>query len=179
MPVATLTTASPLVQALVGGAVYGLLFWAKVRVDPDDPTSFDVVKFSTTMLLAAAIGVGFELGGIDPTFEHYVYVIMAFGGAVGMIEAGLKALIRGDRYAAQQYFNRAGESALRTALSFGSRRDEVAAQIEAGAGARAQQGMTDGERRAEWDERFPEEEAYHLIDDDAGDVDSGAGEARE
>lgn len=160
-----LTTASPLVQSLVGGATFGLLFWAKVRFDPDDPAPFDVVKFSTTMLIAGAIGVGFELAGIQPTFEHYVYVFMAFGGAVGMFEAALKALIRGDRYAAQRHIEAAGQSVIRTALGLGTSSDEIKESVESGADERDENNMTDQERRDEWDGVYPEEEAYHLVDD--------------
>lgn len=168
MPLDGLTTASPLVQSLVGGATFGFLFWARNRVDPDDPSPFDPIKFGTTMLLAALIGIAFEVGGIDPAFEHYAFVLVTFGGTVGMIEAALKALARGDRYAAQRHLERAGQSAVRTALRLGTSSEEVTDSIERGADERAGREMSDAERRAEWDALYPEEEAFHLVDDADG-----------
>ena len=165
MPLDGLTTASPLVQSLAGGATFGFLFWLRNRVDPEDPDPFDPVKFGTTLVLAALIGIAFEVGGIDPAFEHYAFVFVTFGGTVGMIEAALKALARGDRYAAQRHLERAGQSALRTALSLGASSDEVTDRIESGADKRVENNMTDEERRAEWDGLYPEAEAYHLVDD--------------
>lgn len=165
MPLDGLTTASPLVQSLVGGASFGFLFWLRNRVDPDDPDPFDPVKFGTTMVLAALIGIAFEVGGIDPAFEHYAFVLVTFGGTVGMIEAALKALARGDRYAAQRHLERAGQSAIRTALSLGSSSGQVRDRLEEGADERAATEMSDAERRKEWADLYPEEEAYHLVDD--------------
>ena len=160
-----LTTASPLVQSLVGGASFGFLFWLRNRVDPDDPDPFDPIKFATTMLLAALIGIAFEVGGIDPAFEHYAFVLVTFGGTVGMIEAALKALARGDRYAAQRHLERAGQSAVRTVLSLGTSSSEVKDSIESGADERAARAMSNEERREEWNGLYPESEAYYLVDD--------------
>lgn len=168
-----LTTASPLVQSLVGGATFGFLFWLRNRVDPEDPAPFDPIKFATTMLLAALIGIAFEVGGIDPAFEHYAFVLVTFGGTVGMIEAALKALVRGDRYAAQRHLERAGQSAVRTTLSLGTSSGEIKERVERGADERTDREMSDEERREEWDALYPESEAYYLVDDNEENITDG------
>lgn len=165
MPI-ELSTLPVIVQSIIGGATYGLLGYARVRFDPDNPESFDPVKIGSTVLFAALIGVGFELAGVQPTYEHYLWALMTFVGTIAAFEKALQAIVKGNREGAAEHLTEAGENAVSTVLSLGGTRESTTKSIEEGAAE--YRDKSDDELREEWDGRLPEREAYLQVDDYEG-----------
>lgn len=158
-----LTTAPPIAQAIAGGALFGLIFFAKVRFDPDNPESFDPVAFLFTIGLSSAVGGAFDLVGIAPTFDHFAFVLITYAGAIALIEGSIKAFARGDRYAAQTKLQKAGRSVVDSTIGLGTSREEIEESVEAGASETGK--MDDEELREEWGGPYPDEETFYLVDD--------------
>lgn len=165
-----LTTLPVIVQSIIGGAAYGLLGYARVRFDPDNPETFSLSKIGSTVLFAGLIGVLFEFTGVQPTYEHYLWALMTFVGTIAAFEKALQAIVKGNREGAAEHLTEAGENAVSTVLSLGGTRESVTESAEKGAAA--YQDKSDDELREEWDGRLPEREAELQVDDSVDDSDT-------
>jgi hypothetical protein len=87
------TLVSQLLVAVVGAAVYALVFYAKNNaVDIDN---FDWGKFGATLLVGAIIGgVNFAFGGILPTSGGVESALVLYAGATALVETVIKAIWR-------------------------------------------------------------------------------------
>ncbi|ADJ14450.1 hypothetical protein [Halalkalicoccus jeotgali] len=157
-------TQNTVVLGILGAMLYGGIFFARVRLDPDEPETFDSIKFATTVLLGGVFGAISAVLGIQPTYEHVGFALTSYAGTVALVEYGIKALINGERRQAQRGFGKAIERFLATTMSHGTSRGEVSESIEEGTDEYS--GLDESEQRERWEGRFPEEEALLQRDDE-------------
>ena len=158
-----LTQLHPVSQGALGAFIYGAMFFAYVRLDPDDPETFDPVKFGTTVLLGAIVGGLFGAAGITPTYESIGFVLTTYAGTVALIEAAIKALLNGNKRRARDSALEAVRVAFGTTASKGRDRDELERELSLGTAGYGDR--SNAERREEWDQRYPDPDTAAQVDD--------------
>jgi len=88
MPAATIG------YAILAAIVYSVIFYGKKHFKPDNPDSFDMVKFTATVIIGAIIGIVFYVGGLPPTAEAVEIQLGAYAGIVALTETILKTIYR-------------------------------------------------------------------------------------
>ena len=83
---------SNVAYAVGGGLVYATLFALKA-VQSGQP--FSEIKFGITLVLAAVIGLVFEVIGYDPSAYDWFAVLFAFSGMIATLEQSAKLAARG------------------------------------------------------------------------------------
>lgn len=79
--------------AAVMGAVYSIIFFAKKRAnDPDE--KYNYFKLIATIAVGIAIGIGFELSGVDFGQARLFEQLTAYVGTIALVESVLKLLWR-------------------------------------------------------------------------------------
>lgn len=162
-----LTQLHPVSQGALGAFIYGAMFFAYVRLDPDDPETFDPIKFGSTVLVGMVVGGVFGAAGIAPTYESVAFALTSYAGTVALTEAAIKALLNGNKRRAQDSALEALRVAFGTTVSKGRSREDLERELERGT---AEYGETsNAERREEWDRRYPDPDTAAQLDDPADD----------
>jgi hypothetical protein len=80
--------------AVLSAVVYSLSMYVKKHLNPDNPQSFDVTKFLTTLIWGAAIGVVLQLSGVPITEQNVEEQFIAYTGLIAITENIVKAILR-------------------------------------------------------------------------------------
>lgn len=80
--------------ALVGSAVYSVVFYYKEHEDPEDPENLEPKKMLATLVVGLGIGVSFALTEQDLTFLAFEEQMAAYAGIVAVVESGIKTVYR-------------------------------------------------------------------------------------
>lgn len=150
----------PVVQGLIGAAIYGSSVFLKRRSDPENPETFDLFKWGTTVAFGAIFGLVLMGLGIEPTFNNIEFLFATYIGLVVVTESALKALINGDKKRAKKKGDQAFSEAIKATISLGTSRGQVKDSIE--------NGMTEEELDEEWED-YPEYETWAQEDEGEGD----------
>lgn len=146
----------PVVQGMIGAAIYGSSVFSKRRSDPENPEKFDLFSWGTTVLFGAAFGLLLMGLGIEPTFSNIEYLFASYIGLVVVAESALKALINGNKKRAKKKGNQAFSEAIKATMSLGTSREQVKDSIEEG--EEPPEGYPDWDTWAQEDEGEGEEE---------------------
>ena len=148
----------------IGGAMlYASSVYAYVALDPDNPESFDVFKYSSTILLGGGIGAVLSGFGISPTYENVGFLILTYAGAAGSLESLLKALYNGNEYRARHSARELMRNLFTTTLSLGRNRNQIEESVDEGANEFEE--LEDPERRRMWDRQWPDPDTAAQLDD--------------
>lgn len=159
-----LTTAPTVVQVIAGGATYGISVYLGIR----DREKFDPINFGTTILLSIVVGVVFWQLGIDLNYDNFVFIFVTYAGVIVVIESMIKALWRGQYDRAHEHGRAALEKLFYTTISLGTSQDQIRESIEEG--GQKYEKMDKTEQREEWNDVYPEEEAFYLVDDNGENI---------
>ena len=77
--------------ALVGSAVYSVVFYYK---EHEDPENLEPKKMLATLVVGLGIGVSFALTEQDLTFLAFEEQMAAYAGIVAVVESGIKTVYR-------------------------------------------------------------------------------------
>jgi hypothetical protein len=80
--------------AVLSAVVYSLSMYVKKHLNPDNPQSFDVTKFLTTLIWGAVIGVVLQLSGVPITEQTVEEQFIAYAGLIAITENIVKAILR-------------------------------------------------------------------------------------
>lgn len=86
--------------AIIIAIVYSLVFFAKKKLNKETPQEFDPIKFTSTLVVGAAIGVAFYLGDIAITAEAIEAQLLAYGTVIWVVESIVKIIVRALRHRA-------------------------------------------------------------------------------
>jgi uncharacterized membrane protein YfcA len=78
------------VVAVVAGIVYGALWYARNRYRPDEGEGFRPLKFAATLAVSALVGLGAGLAGDPLGYTAIEQQLLAYAGAISLLEALLK-----------------------------------------------------------------------------------------
>lgn len=84
---------STVIFAILGAAVYGIIFFIKAWVSMDPKPPFDPYKFGATLIVSFIIGLIAGMTGVPLTEADFLVQMGAYAGYVAMLETLLKALI--------------------------------------------------------------------------------------
>lgn len=83
------------ILAIVSAILYAGSAFMKKNFDHDNPQSFDVTKFTSTLVVAAVIAVTMITTGITTITEADIATqLAAYAGLIAVIESVLKAIYR-------------------------------------------------------------------------------------
>lgn len=78
----------------IGSAIlYSAAFYIK-KVSRDDGEQFDKFKLAATIVVGAAVGIGYQMSGIDFTQQEISTKVAMYAGTVALVESGLKTVWR-------------------------------------------------------------------------------------
>jgi len=89
--------AGSLLIAIVSAMVYSLSMYVKKHLNSENPQSFDVAKFVTTVIWGAIVGTALQLSGVPITEQSVEQQFVAYAGLVAITENVVKAIIRAAR----------------------------------------------------------------------------------
>lgn len=78
--------------AVVGAAVYGIIFFFKAWMTQEPRPPFDTYKFGATLIVAIVIGVIAGMTGVPLSEADFLTQIVEYGFYVAMVETILKAI---------------------------------------------------------------------------------------
>ena len=162
------TQLGPVSQGALGAFIYGAMFFAYVRLDPENPETFEPIKFGTTVVVGAVVGAIFGAAGIAPTYESIGFVLTSYAGTVALIEAAIKALLNGNKRRAKSSALEAIEAAFETTFSHGRSREDLERELSLGTSEYGDQ--SDAERREEWNRLYPGPDTAAQLDDTEDDA---------
>lgn len=165
--------AQTILLGISGGATFAAAFYFRVRWKGPEVTPFDPFNFGTTVGLGGVLGGGIAVLGIAPTFETITWGLMAFGGVVMLVEACLKALVRGEHALARKHGRNALTSAVGVLLGMGRSVDEMRESVTRGGQSVSVE--SDAELQERWDGVLADEESLLQVDDVDEDEDGSAG----
>lgn len=140
-----------------GGASYGILFYARKRFDPGQDTTFDPLRLAITVFLAGAIATVLPIIGIEPTRANIFYLITAYAGIVAMLEAAVKAVLRGNYQRSQSILSDIPARFLGSSVQqgMGPSKHQTAQAINRQ--TQDYQSMTDKQQENQWEGNYPEQ----------------------
>lgn len=150
----------PVVQGLIGAAIYGSSVFLKRRSDPENPEKFDAFSWGTTVAFGAVFGLVLMGLGMEPTFSNIEYLITSYIGLVVVTESAIKALLNGNKKRAKKKGNQAFSEAIKATMSLGTSREQVKDSVD--------EGMTEEEMDEEWDQEYPDYETWAQEDEGEG-----------
>ena len=89
--------AGSLLIAIVSAMVYSLSMYVKKHLNSENPQSFDVAKFVTTVIWGAIVGTALQLSGVPITEQSVEQQFVAYAGLIAITENVVKAIIRAAR----------------------------------------------------------------------------------
>ena len=84
----------PLLIAIFSAVVYSLSMYVKKHLNSENPQSFDVAKFITTVIWGAIVGAALQLSGVPISEQSVEQQFMAYAGLIAITENVVKAIIR-------------------------------------------------------------------------------------
>lgn len=82
-----------LVWAVLGAAVFALVFYAKTWATTNPPEPFNWPKFTATLIIGGVIGFVFWLSGFSVTQDEVIDQLTDYAAATAVVEAILKAVV--------------------------------------------------------------------------------------
>jgi len=86
-----------LLVAIFSAVVYSLSMYVKKHLNSENPQSFDVAKFITTVIWGAIVGAALQLSGVPISEQAVEEQFVAYAGLVAITENVVKAIIRAVR----------------------------------------------------------------------------------
>lgn len=86
-----------LLIAIFSAVVYSLSMYVKKHLNSENPQSFDVAKFITTVIWGAIVGAALQLSGVPINEQAVEEQFVAYAGLIAITENVVKAIIRAVR----------------------------------------------------------------------------------
>ena len=86
-----------LLVAIFSAVVYSLSMYVKKHLNSENPQSFDVAKFITTIIWGIIVGVALQLSGVPINEQAVEEQFVAYAGLIAITENVVKAIIRAVR----------------------------------------------------------------------------------
>jgi len=83
--------------AVLSAVVYSLSMYVKKHLNTDNPQSFDVAKFITTLIWGVIIGILLQAFGAPVTEQAVEEQFVAYAGIIAITENIAKTIIRAIR----------------------------------------------------------------------------------
>jgi len=80
--------------AILSAVVYSLSMYVKKHLNPDNPQSFDTVKFLTTLIWGIIVGAILQFSGLPITEQSVEEQFIAYAGLIAITENIVKAIVR-------------------------------------------------------------------------------------
>jgi len=83
--------------AVLSAVVYSMSMYVKKHLNPDNPQSFDPVKFATTVIWGVLIGVILDMSGVPINEQSVEEQFLIYAGLIALTENIIKVVVRALR----------------------------------------------------------------------------------
>jgi len=83
--------------AVLSAVVYSMSMYVKKHLNPDNPQSFDRVKFATTVIWGVLIGIILDMSGVPINEQSVEEQFLIYAGLIALTENIIKAVVRALR----------------------------------------------------------------------------------